>query len=379
MSEYQYVEFVAIDAPVTEKNLEYMQRQSTRAEITNWSFINEYHYGSFRGNALEMLRRGYDFHLHFANYGTRKLLIRLPAGLPDPKIFEKYEIPDSLEFIKDPDGPGGSLSIIPFFDGGDLDYLSDVSTMLNRLIPLRAELLEGDLRPLYLAHLVISLDSNHDPEESHEAPVPAGLEALTDAQWALTDFFDMGASLINAAAIESPPLTKNAAREQASQQEEWIQRQPEAVKNVWLASLMKDRAAPVRAEMLTKFRTDQAVPAWPTSNPGRTMTQLCDLEAEIAEKAKQRAAATAAKARQKKLGQIAADPTVTLLETERLVATRSTSGYQKAAELLAELREAHALVGKAGVAEEQALKLKTQNPTLKVLHKELRKAGLVAK
>ena len=179
--------------------------------------------------------------------------------------------------------------------------------------------------------------------------------------------------------LKAPPLTKNAAREQASQQEEWIQRQPEAVKNAWLASLMKDRAAPVRAEMLTKFRTDQAVPAWPTSNPGRTMTQLCDLETEIAEKAKQQAAATAAKARQKKLAQIAADPTTTLRETERLVAARSTSGYKKAAELLAELREALAQFGKVGVAEDQAVKLKKQNPTLKILHKELRNAGLVAK
>ena len=68
-SEYQYVAFRAIDAPVSEKNLSLHARQSSRAEITPWSFHNEYHYGDFRGNAKEMLRRGYDLHLHYANFG----------------------------------------------------------------------------------------------------------------------------------------------------------------------------------------------------------------------------------------------------------------------------------------------------------------------
>ena len=83
MSEYQYVAFRAIDKAVSEKNLAYMRRQSSRAEITPWSFENEYHYGDFHGNAVEMLRRGYDIHLHYANFGIRTLLVRLPSGFPD--------------------------------------------------------------------------------------------------------------------------------------------------------------------------------------------------------------------------------------------------------------------------------------------------------
>lgn len=51
MSEYQYVSFRAIDKPVGAENLEYMERQSSSAEITPWSFDNEYHYGDFGGNA----------------------------------------------------------------------------------------------------------------------------------------------------------------------------------------------------------------------------------------------------------------------------------------------------------------------------------------
>ena len=85
MSEFQRIAFRAIDGPVTDKNLEFMRRQSSRAEVTPWSFDNEYQWGDFRGDAYEMLRRGYDLHVHYANFGTRTVLIRLPNGLPDPE------------------------------------------------------------------------------------------------------------------------------------------------------------------------------------------------------------------------------------------------------------------------------------------------------
>src|SRR5436309_8765242 len=81
MSEFQYIGFRAAEKPVGDKDLEYMRQQSSRAEITPWSFDNEYHYGDFHGDALTMLRRGYDIHLHYANFGIRKLLIRLPHNL----------------------------------------------------------------------------------------------------------------------------------------------------------------------------------------------------------------------------------------------------------------------------------------------------------
>src|SRR6056297_3922792 len=89
MSTYQYSYFAAVDKPLNDKQLQYMRRQSTRAEVTRWQFQNEYHYGDFHGNALEMMRRGYDVHLHYANYGVRKLMFQLPLGLPiDAKDFK---------------------------------------------------------------------------------------------------------------------------------------------------------------------------------------------------------------------------------------------------------------------------------------------------
>jgi hypothetical protein len=54
VSEYQYVAFRAIDNPVSKKDLAYMRRQSTRAEVTPWSFIN--HRSAYQGHKVR--RRG---------------------------------------------------------------------------------------------------------------------------------------------------------------------------------------------------------------------------------------------------------------------------------------------------------------------------------
>jgi hypothetical protein len=219
MSEYQYVAFRALDSPVSEENLEYMRQQSSRAEITPWSFDNEYHYGDFRGDAVEMLRRGYDLHLHYANFGTRNLLIRLPHGLPDAKAAKPYLGKDSVQFLRDKQGQGGILSIEPYHEPGDLEDLWEFDNLLHRLLPLRAEILDGDLRPLYLAHLAITCDGNHDPEATKEAPIPAGLDKLSDAQRALMELYGLSDSLIAAAAQGSPSL--KAMTDPGSQHAQW--------------------------------------------------------------------------------------------------------------------------------------------------------------
>src|SRR4051794_809590 len=125
MSEHQIVAFRAIDGPVSGKDLKFMQQQSSRAKITPWSFDNEYHYGDFRGNAEEMLRRGYDLHLHYANFGIRKLMIRLPNGFPNAEAARPYLDEESLQFLKDKQGPGGTLCIDPYHEPGELEDIWD--------------------------------------------------------------------------------------------------------------------------------------------------------------------------------------------------------------------------------------------------------------
>jgi hypothetical protein len=81
MSEYRYIGFRAAEKPVSDKDLEYMRQQSTRAEITPWSFDNEYHFGDFRGDAEGMLRRGYDIHPRAPAAELRRSLTGTSVGV----------------------------------------------------------------------------------------------------------------------------------------------------------------------------------------------------------------------------------------------------------------------------------------------------------
>ncbi len=272
MSEFQYVGFRAIDGPVSKENLAYMEKQSSRAEVTPWSFDNQYHFGDFRGNASEMLRRGYDFHLHYANFGIRNLMIRLPSGLPDAKACAKYLDKDGPLFVKDKQGPGGILRIEPFIEAGELDDLWDVAPLLDRLLPIRAEILSGDLRPLYLGYLAVATDGNHDPDEQQGAPVPAGLDKLTEPQRTMAELYGLDDFLIAAAAEDSPSLTKRD--DPTTQYAAWLRKQPAAKKTAWLAELMTDPCNSVRRDVLAEFQKSQPAQTWPTVQKHRTIAQL---------------------------------------------------------------------------------------------------------
>lgn len=377
MSEHQIVAFRAIDGPVSQKNLEYMHEQSSRAEVTAWSFENEYHYGDFRGDKLEMLRRGYDIHLHYANFGTRELMIRLPNGFPDPKAAEPYLGEDAVKYVEDKKGPGGTLCIDPYYESSDFDYHVNIHKILDRLIPLRAEILAGDLRPLYIAHLAMVLDDNHFEEGTIEGPVPAGLDQLTDAQQALAEYYGIGEAFLQAAAVDLP--LPNSSGPSLDQQATWLREQPQSTKDDWLLRLISDPDANVKNEILTAYRNSQNLPSWPTVIRNRTMIELKEAETTIAQAAKLKAEEKAKKAKAKRFAELLANPDTTIQETERLVKERTTKGYSRIAELLAELRDAVQGSEKAGIAEQQAEKLRKENPNLTRLISELRKKKFLPK
>jgi len=377
MSEYQYVGFRAVDGPVTEENLEFMHKQSSRAEITAWTFDNEYHYGDFGGDEADMLRRGYDFHLHYANFGIRNLMIRLPDGLPDARAAEPYFEEESLLMVKDKKGPGQILCVQPYYEPGELDEIWGIGDLLDRLLPLRAEILDGDLRPLYLAHLAVATDGNHDPAETKDAPVPAGLDELTGAQRALAELYELSAELVAAAAQGGPPLPAQMHSENGY--EAWLRHQPESRKSAWLCRLMADPRGAVRREILAEFKKDQDVAAWPTVRVARTIADL-HAAADVIQNQRDRAAAEeAARKRAEKLAGMAADPMKTLRETEVLVKKRSIDAYGEVAQLLADLREALSGGNQADLADRQAKKLNRLNPKLHRLTAALRGQGLLRK
>ena len=90
MSEYQYYEFQAIDRPLSEADRRALRDLSTRARITATSFTNSYEWGDFKGDPAKLMERWFDLHLYLANWGSRRLMIRLPARMVDRHLLNTF-------------------------------------------------------------------------------------------------------------------------------------------------------------------------------------------------------------------------------------------------------------------------------------------------
>ena len=90
MSEYQYYEFRTVDRPLTNSEMAELRRLSTRAEITPTRFTNTYHWGDFGGSPEDMMGKSFDAHVYLANWGSFRLMLRLPRGVVEERILEAY-------------------------------------------------------------------------------------------------------------------------------------------------------------------------------------------------------------------------------------------------------------------------------------------------
>jgi hypothetical protein len=127
MSEYQWVEFRAIESPLNSDAIEFMQTQSSRAEVDQWRFANEYNFGSFGGDCREMLRRGYDLHVHYSSFGNLLLLCAAYDGNEDPEQTIEPPVPHGLDTMP--------LLLRLKSDGIDVSYLILSSSNWRRSLP----------------------------------------------------------------------------------------------------------------------------------------------------------------------------------------------------------------------------------------------------
>ena len=205
MSEYQYYEFQAIDRPLTEKEMARLRSYSTRARITPASFVNDYSWGDFKGDADAWMEKYFDAFLYLANWGTHILKLRLPARLLDADTTRLYCAGEHA-WVREKNGKA-----IFAFQSDDEEGAEWVEGdgQLAPLISVRAELARGDRRALYLGWLLCAQSGDLDDEEV-EPPVPAGLAQLSASLESLVEFLRLDTDLIQVAATASAPLGQTA-------------------------------------------------------------------------------------------------------------------------------------------------------------------------
>lgn len=273
MSEYQYYEFLAVGRPLSADQQTAVRALSTRARITSTSFVNEYEWGDFKGSPDELVRSYYDLHLYYANWGTRRLLIKVPAAALSGVELGRYIVGDHMDARR-----SGKNMILDLGSEDDPeDYWDeDQEWTLGTFAALRSELLDGDLRPLYLVFLaaigVWAIDEDafdYADGDVLEPPVPAGLGDLTGAQRALADFLRLDTDLLAEAASASRP--RDAVGQPAER--EWVSALPAKVKNDALVALLAGDHAAAKASLLRRHSGNASNTA---AEGTRTIGELLD-------------------------------------------------------------------------------------------------------
>src|SRR5262245_47621412 len=112
--------------------MEEVRSLSTRATITATRFVNEYHWGGFRGDPVQLMGRYYDAHLYVANWGTHRVMFRLPRDLLNPDVVNECCVGDQVKaWVLD------GFVVLGFTsedDAGEYDIDDDPESLLSAMV-----------------------------------------------------------------------------------------------------------------------------------------------------------------------------------------------------------------------------------------------------
>jgi hypothetical protein len=371
MSEYQYYEFNAVDKALNEKQMQSLRNLSSRARITPTSFVNEYNYGDFKGNPLKLVEKYFDAFLYVANWGTRWLMLRVPRNLVDVDLVKKYCTGDSAVIHEKED-----LLIFEFTSETDDYEWEEGEGWLSALISLRADILHGDYRSLYLVWLFcVQMEEMEDDEL--EPAVPPNLTELNAPLKSFVDFMRIDTDLI-AVAVENSSSEDRQTDSKALKT--WIHNLPAKEKDDILFRLVEAPSPHLGAELKQRFRhTVSTTAKSKIDNQLRRVKDLISSAEKYAKERKRRAAEKKAReqakrkkeralAREKYLKSLAGREDSMWKQVDVLIDSKQPAKYDEAVKLLVDLRDLYEKTGK-----EKAFKQKFQT----ICEKHRRKASFL--
>ncbi len=391
MSEYQYYEFQAIDRRLSPQEMATLRALSSRAHITPTSFTNFYNWGDFKGDPKALVEQYFDAFLYLANWGTRRLMLRLPSRLLNLETASRYCPGGSasawasgehviVEFTSDRESAGVS--------GEEWDPEEDETgeDWLSAILPVRGELARGDYRCLYLGWLRCAMVGELE-EDAVEPPVPAGLGRLSGALEEMARFLRVDPDLIAVAAERSPDMGAVLPAEHAMAA--WVARLPVQEKDELLLRLLRGDIH-VGHELFQRARRELGAADGRLNKGGDTPRTVSELlaraearraarlreQAERERKERERRAREEAARRARYLAQLANREEQAWQQVEELIATRRPGFYDQAVELLRDLRDACAQAGRADAFGSRLQSLRARHARKDTFIRRLEQAGL---
>ena len=380
MSEYQYFEFLAIDRPLSAREMDHLRAISTRARITPASFVNEYNWGSLKADPVDFMRRFFDAHVYLANWGEAHFMVRLPLESIDEKTLEPFCTTSHLMVEKLPNHWLLTWSLLGETEEYDpFDFIEETGWMA-RLAPVREELLRGELRSLSIGWLRAVTTGEAGVDALEPAPVN-GLHEWTGAQRALAEFLEVDKDLLAGAGMDSPPGQSAEADETVF--DAWLDQlsQPEA--RQYLRQLLSGQGVRAEREVKRRFAAWQATRGPVEQGRRRTVADLRQLAERAREQrmleeagARREAEAVRKKLRDFRLAQLALDFPRAWKSVQAEAGKGHASAYDAACQQLVDLRDAYDRQALSASFQEEFRQFLNEHRRRKALVTRLVKAGL---
>ncbi len=382
MSEYQYYEFVAIDESLSKKQMAELRSCSSRANITPTSFVNDYRWGDLKADPVDWMWRYFDAHVYVANWCTCLLYLRVPISTLEAKTLQAFKT-KTVFVVKQTKTHWLLEWTLRESDNYDRFADEDGQSWMGRLVPLRDELLRGDLRALYLGWLAGVCTGDVD-ESVLEPPAPDGLSRLTAAQQALAEFLEIDTDLLTAAALSDRQDSKIDCTSKA-EMDIWIAALPAKEQATMLTLLLTGDAQQAERKLKLRFLAWQREqqPNDKSETQRRTVAELHRLAATAAElrekhdavQRKKREAERQAK-RETYLRTIAADFDRCWQAADKLVERGIASAYDEVKQGLVDLSEAYVLCATQSEFDRKLIQFMTRYGKRGALVRRLVEAGL---
>ncbi len=332
------------------------------------------------------MEKYYDAFLHLANWGSRQLMLRVPCALVDVEAFKPYCTDDGLSLRV----AGENVVLDIRADEDEGDGWEEGEGWLASLVPLRGELLAGDLRPLYLAWLCGIRYADKD-DDTPEPPVPPGLGKLSAAQSRLVDFLQIDPDLVEVAGRAG--TGEAPAGPSRAEMTAWLAGLPGDEKDALLLQLMEGEGAYLGVQLLRRFQQDRqgkrksSGESAEAREPRRTVAELLAAAGRLEEEKRRRKKAAAerkaaaearkrAEERTRHLDAIAPRASELWQEIAPLIETKLPKEYDRAVQILKDLWD---LAERSGKREETAARiraLREQHARKRTLLQRLDRVGL---
>lgn len=351
MSEYQRYEFMTVDQPLTQKQRSAVDKLSSHIESSSTHAVIEYNWGDFKHDPVDVLYRFFDGFLYWANWGNPAFALRFPHGTLPANLIIDNELNDLDDFITFTQHSDYDILDIHFNEMEAPEEWTDYD--LGSLIAIRSELMNGDLRALYIVWLaasqyIIGYDEDEDDEDEENGDedendenvsvpaVPADFKKLTAAQLALVELLQVPSVLLTAAMQHSTTATASPEDDFAA----WVKLMPQERRDDYLVRLAHNepglhRLLSAELRKLNPHKTQE------TSSTGEhvTYTTLLAESKTIQAELERKQAEQEQQARRLQIQYIHDNQDDYWHQIDQAVTRGSGPGYDEATRLLLELRK----------------------------------------